>query len=61
MEDNIDNNIIEKWENIKTIIKENKQLTEKDESTETLKSRWYNEVYKIGIEEMRKVDKRRKK
>ena len=28
MEDNIDNNIIEKWENIKTIIKENKQLTQ---------------------------------
>ena len=36
--DNIDNNINEKWENIKTIIKETKQrLTEKDESKETLK------------------------
>jgi len=36
-EDNIDN-ITEKWENIKTIIKETKQqLTEKDESKETLK------------------------
>jgi len=36
--DNIDNNINEKWENIKTIIKETiQQLTEKDESTETLK------------------------
>jgi len=37
-EDNIDNNINEKWENIQTIIKETKQqLIEKDESTETLK------------------------
>jgi len=35
-EDNIHNNINEKWENIKTIIKETKQqLTERDESTET--------------------------
>ena len=35
-EDNIDNKIHEKWENIKTIIKETKQqLIEKDESTET--------------------------
>jgi hypothetical protein len=39
-EDNMDNNINEKWENVKTIIKETKQqLTEKDESTETLKNR----------------------
>jgi len=38
-EDNINNNINEKCENIKTIIKETKQqLTEKDESTETLKN-----------------------
>ena len=37
-EDNIDNNINEKWESIKTITKETKQqLAEKDESTETLK------------------------
>jgi hypothetical protein len=37
-EDNIENNINEKWENIKTIIKDTTQwLTEKDESTETLK------------------------
>ena len=37
-EDNIDNNINEKWENIETILKETKQqLTEMDESTETLK------------------------
>ena len=38
-EDNIDNNINGKWENIKTIIKETKQqLVEKDESIETLKT-----------------------
>jgi hypothetical protein len=38
-EDNIDNNINENWERIKTILKETKQqLTEKDESTETLKN-----------------------
>jgi len=43
-DDNIDNNINGKWENIKTIIRETKQqLTEKDESSETLKNRWYNE------------------
>ena len=42
--DNIDNNVNEKSENIKTIIKETKQqLTEKDESTETLQNRWYDE------------------
>ena len=35
-EDNIENNINEKWENIKTIIKETKQQqTEKDETTDT--------------------------
>jgi hypothetical protein len=39
-EDNMDNNINEKWENIETIIKETKQqLIEKDESTEMLKNR----------------------
>jgi len=43
MEDeNIDNNITEKWENIKTTIKNTKQLTEKDEGIETLKNRWYD-------------------
>ena len=43
-DDNIDNNINGKWENTKTTIKETKQqLTEKDESSETLKNRWYNE------------------
>ena len=38
-EDSMDNNINEKWENIKTIVKENKQhLIEKDEGTKTLKT-----------------------
>jgi len=55
-EDNIDNNIIEKWENIKTIIKEMKQqLIGKDENTETLKKRWYDEECKTAIEEMKKA------
>jgi len=55
-EDNIDNNTDEKWENIKTIIKKTKQqLTERDESTETLKNWWYDEECKIVIEEMKKV------
>ena len=39
-EDSTDNNIDEKLENIKTIIKETKQqLTEKDEGTETFKNK----------------------
>ena len=43
-EDSIDKNINEKWENIKTIIKETKQqLIEKDEGTETFKNKWYDE------------------
>jgi len=43
-EDNINNHINEKWENIKTIIKETKQqLIEKDKSTETLKNTWYDD------------------
>ena len=55
-EDNIDNNIKEKWENIRTIIKETKQqLIEKDESTETLKNKRYDEECKIAIEEMKKA------
>ena len=54
--DNIDNNVNEKSENIKTIIKETKQqLTEKDESTETLQNRWYDEECKIAIEKMKKA------
>jgi len=41
--DNFQNNINRKWENIKTINKVTKlQLIEKDESIETLKNRWYN-------------------
>ena len=57
-EDNSDNNINEKRENIKTVIKETKQqLIEKDESTETLKNRWYNEECKIAIEEMKAREK----
>jgi len=37
-------------------IKETKQqLKENDESTETLKNRWYNEECKIAIEEMKKA------
>ena len=40
VEDNIDNNVNEKWENIKTIIKETKQqLIEKGKSTEILQNR----------------------
>ena len=43
-EDSMDNNINEKWENIKTIIKETKQqFIEKDEGKETFKKKWYNE------------------
>ena len=54
-EDNSDNNINEKWERIKAIIKETKQqLIEKDESTGTFKKRWFDEECKIAIEEMKK-------
>jgi len=43
--------LMKKWENFKTIIKETKQqLIEKDESTETLKNKWYDEECKIAIE-----------
>jgi len=39
-EENMENNISEKWENIKIIIKETKQQQmEKDESTQTLNNR----------------------
>jgi len=55
-EDSIDNNFNEKWENIKTTIKETKQqLKEKDERTETFKNKWYNEECKFAIEEMKKA------
>jgi len=57
-EDGIDNNINQKWENIKTIIKETKQqLIEKDEGTETFRNKWYDEECKFAIE---KVKKKRK-
>ena len=55
-EDSINNYIIEKWENIKTTIKETKQqLTEKDEGTETFKNEWYDEECKFAKEEMKKA------
>ena len=55
-EDSMDNNINEKWENIKTIIKENKQhLIQKDECTEAFKNKWYNEECKFSIEEIKKA------
>jgi len=48
-EDSIDNNINEKWENIKTIIKETiQQLIEKYEGRETFKNRWYYEECKFA-------------
>jgi hypothetical protein len=51
-----DNNIDEKWESINTIIKEIKQqLTEKDGSMETLKTKWYDEECKTALEEMKKA------
>jgi hypothetical protein len=58
MEDDykIDNNINEKCENIKTIIKETKQhQKEKDESKKILKNIRYNEECKIAIEEMKRA------
>jgi len=55
-EDSMDNNINEKWENNKTIIKETKQrLIEKDEGTETFKNKWYKEECKFAIEEMKEA------
>jgi len=53
-EDNSDNNINEKWGNIKTKIKESKQqLTEKVESTETFKNTMHDEECKTEIEEIK--------
>jgi len=55
-EDSMDNNIDQKWENIKKVIKETKQqLIEKDEGTETFKNKWYNEECRFAIEEMKKA------
>ena len=56
MKTNSDNNINEKWANIKAIIKETKQqLIEKDESTGTFKNRRFDKESKIAIEEMEKA------
>jgi len=53
---NIDSNINVKWENVKTITKETKQqLIERDENTERLKNRSYDEECKTAIEEMKKA------
>ena len=55
-EDSIDNNINEKQENIKTIIKETKQqLIERDEGTERFKNKWYDGECNFAIEEMKKA------
>jgi len=55
-EDSTDNDINEKWENIKTRIKETKQqLIEKDEDRETFKNIRYNEECKFAIEEIKKA------
>jgi hypothetical protein len=55
-EDDADRTIGEKWESIKTIIKEIKQqLIEKDGSTETFRKKWNDEECKITIEEMKKA------
>ena len=55
-EDGIDNDINEKWENIKTRIKETKeQLIEKDEGTGTFKNTWYDEECKLATEEIKKA------
>jgi len=55
-EDSMDNNIDQKWENIKTLITETKQqLIEKDEGTEGFKNKWYDEECKFSLEEMKKA------
>jgi predicted transcriptional regulator len=55
-EDNIDTNMNEKWECIKTVIKETKEwFIEKDEKAETLKNKWYVQEYKIAIAKMKKA------
>jgi uncharacterized protein YqeY len=55
-EDIIDDDINEKWENIKTRIEETKQrFIETDEGTEIFKNKWYDEECKLAIEEMKKA------
>ena len=52
-EDSIDNDINEKWENIKRRSKETKQQLIEKEGTETFKNKWYDEECKSAIEEMK--------
>ena len=55
-EDSVDNSINEKWDNIKTTIKETKQqLIEKNEGTEIFKNKLYDGECKFAIEEMKKA------
>jgi hypothetical protein len=57
-EDSIDNDINEKWENIKTRNKETKQhIIEKEGCTEKFKNKRYVEECKFAIEEMKKQEK----
>ena len=61
-EDSIDNDINEKWENIKTRIKETKQqLIEKNEGTDSFKNKWYDEKCKLAIEGMKTATEEMKK
>jgi hypothetical protein len=55
-EGDTDRTIDEKWESIKTIIKDtNQQLIENDGNTETLRNKWYDEKRIIAIEELKKA------
>jgi len=59
-EDSMDNNMNEKWENIKAIIKETKQqLIENGEGTDAFKNKWCNEGCKFAIEEIKKARQKR--
>jgi hypothetical protein len=52
----MDNNINEKWENVKIIIRGTKQqIIERDKGTGTFKNKWYDEECKFAIEEMKKA------
>ena len=54
-ENSIDNDINEKWKNIKTRVNETKhELIGKDGSTETFKNKCYGEECKLAVEEMKK-------
>ena len=55
VENSIDNDINEKWENIKTRVNETKhELIGKDGGTETFKNKSYCEECKLAVEEMKK-------